>query len=283
MTRSILYVAVVFLLATAGLGAKREWTKLEHCQLIPNPANDGDSFHVRANEKEYIFRLYLVDAPETDAANPARLIEQAKYFEISVPQVIEVGEAAKAFAGEKLAEPFTVFTRMANAMGRSNIERFYAFVHTKDGDLGEQLIANGLARIHGTSATPPGASSSAAERQRLKQLEDEAKRRKVGAWGISGQPSNVASATPQPVASAAAPILVTPALTAPTKNTERAADAGKLDVNTAAEKQLRGLPGIGPVLAQRIIAARPFRSADDLKKVNGIGDKKYDQIRPYFQ
>lgn len=60
-----------------------------------------------------------------------------------------------------------------------------------------------------------------------------------------------------------------------------AVDAGKLDVNTAAEKQLRDLPSIGPVLAQRIIAARPFRSADDLKKVNGIGDKKYVQIRRY--
>jgi competence protein ComEA len=69
----------------------------------------------------------------------------------------------------------------------------------------------------------------------------------------------------------------------PTKNTERAADGGKLDINTAAEKQLRDLPGIGPVLAQRIIAARPFRSADDLKKVNGIGEKKYEKIRLYFQ
>ena len=285
MTRSILYVAVVFLLATAGLGAKREWTKLEHCQLIPNPANDGDSFHVRANEQEYIFRLYLVDAPETDAANPARLIEQAKYFEISVPQLIEVGEAAKAFAGEKLAEPFTVFTRMANAMGRSNIERFYAFVQTKDGDLGEQLIANGLARIHGTSATPPGASSSAAERQRLKQLEDEAKRRKVGAWSMSGQPLNVASATPQPFSNASPSISVTPARAAPIPSPskyERLFPA-QLDINTATEKELRLIPGIGPVLAARIIAARPFRSADDLKKVNGIGDKKYAEIRPYFQ
>jgi DNA uptake protein ComE-like DNA-binding protein len=36
-------------------------------------------------------------------------------------------------------------------------------------------------------------------------------------------------------------------------------------------------------MARRIIDARPFRSADDLKKVSGIGDKKYDQIRPYFQ
>jgi competence protein ComEA len=57
----------------------------------------------------------------------------------------------------------------------------------------------------------------------------------------------------------------------------------KLDVNTATEKELRSLPGIGPVMAARIIAARPFRSANDLKKVNGIGDKKYDHIRPYFK
>ena len=202
-----------------------------------------------------------------------------------MPQLIEVGEAAKAFAGEKLAEPFTVVTHMANAMGRSNIERFYAFAQTKDGDLGEQLIANGLARIHGTSATPPGASSSAAERQRLKQLEDEAKRRKVGAWGMSGQPLNVASATPQPFSNASPSISVTPARAAPIPSPskyERLFPA-KLDINTATEKELRLIPDIGPVLAARIIAARPFRSADDLKKVNGIGDKKYAEIRPYFQ
>jgi DNA uptake protein ComE-like DNA-binding protein len=283
MTRTILFIAVAVSVATAGLEAREEWIKLEDCQLIPNPGNDGDSFHVRANDKEYIFRLYLVDAPETDAANPARLIEQAKHFGISVPQVIEVGEAAKAYAGEKLAEPFTVVTHMANAMGRSNIERFYAFVQTKDGDLGEQLIANGLARIHGISATPPGASSSAAERQRLEQLEDEAKRRKVGGWGMSRQPLNVTSATPQPFVNGSPSI--SPAPAAPilsTSKNERLFPA-KFDINTATEKELRLIPGIGPVMAARIIAARPFRSADDLKKVTGIGDKKYAQIRPYFQ
>jgi DNA uptake protein ComE-like DNA-binding protein len=36
-------------------------------------------------------------------------------------------------------------------------------------------------------------------------------------------------------------------------------------------------------MAARIIAARPFHSADDLKKVSGIADRKYTQIRPYFQ
>ena len=95
MTRRIFFTAVVFSVAAVGVGAEKDWVKLEHCHLVPDPANDGDSFHVRANEKEYIFRLYLVDAPETEAADPARLIEQAKHFGISVPQVIEVGEAAK--------------------------------------------------------------------------------------------------------------------------------------------------------------------------------------------
>ncbi|PYJ42669.1 MAG: hypothetical protein DME80_10970 [Verrucomicrobia bacterium] len=58
---------------------------------------------------------------------------------------------------------------------------------------------------------------------------------------------------------------------------------GRIDVNTATEKELTTVPGIGHVMAARIIAARPFRSADDLKRVSGIGDKKYTQIRPYFQ
>src|SRR6266536_4260942 len=103
MTRTILFIAVAVSVAAVGVGAEKDWVKLERCELIPNPANDGDSFHVRANDKEYIFRLYLVDAPETDAVNPSRLVEQAKHFGITVPQVIEVGERAKTFVGEKLA------------------------------------------------------------------------------------------------------------------------------------------------------------------------------------
>ncbi len=286
MISRILFVVVTIWLAAVDVEARGgEWITLENCRLLPNAANDGDSFHVGVNGKEYIFRLYWVDAPETDAANPARLVEQAKYFEVTVPQVIEVGRSARAFAGDKLSEPFTVTTRMANAMGRSHIERFYAFVQTKDGDLGEQLIANGLARIHGTSAAQPGASSSAAERQKLEQLEDEAKRRKIGGWGMSGQPSSVASATPQPFPNASHSISVTPVPATAIRSTSKSERLfpAKIDINTATEKELRMIPGIGPVMAARIIAARPFRSADDLKKVSGIGDKKYTKIRPYFQ
>ena len=56
----------------------------------------------------------------------------------------------------------------------------------------------------------------------------------------------------------------------------------KLDPNTATVMQLENVRGIGPVLAGRIIAARPFKSSDDLRKVKGIGPKKYAQLRPYF-
>jgi hypothetical protein len=141
----------------------KEWIVLENCRFILNPADDGDSFHVSVGAQEYIFRLYMVDAPETDALTPGRLVEQAKYFGITVPQVIEVGEAAKEFTRRKLSEPFTVFTHMSDAMGRSKIERFYAFVQTKEGDLGEQLVRNGLARNYGYKAVPPGLKNSRLE------------------------------------------------------------------------------------------------------------------------
>lgn len=57
----------------------------------------------------------------------------------------------------------------------------------------------------------------------------------------------------------------------------------KLDPNTASAEQLTQLPGIGKVLAARIVEARgvePFRSIDDLDRVKGIGKKTLDAIRP---
>jgi competence ComEA-like helix-hairpin-helix protein len=292
-----------------GARESKNWIVLENCHFILNPADDGDSFHVSVGTQEYIFRLYMVDAPETDALTPGRLVEQAKYFGITVPQVIEVGEAAKEFTRRKLSEPFTVFTRMSDAMGRSKIERFYAFVQTKDGDLGEQLVRNGLARNYGYKAVPPGLKNSRLEIEKLQQLEDEARQEKIGGWGISAGRLNVHAQKPAPFSvfvaeknarPRATPLSNTfsrisaPSLPSPSTPTINPVEAqkshakerielGQIDINTATEKELKMIPGIGPVMAARIIAARPFRSADDLKKVSGIGDKKYAKIRPYFQ
>ena len=58
---------------------------------------------------------------------------------------------------------------------------------------------------------------------------------------------------------------------------------GKLDVNAASSAELLRIPGIGPVLAQRIVEGRPYQSADNLINVKGIGPKIYERIRQHFR
>ncbi len=56
-----------------------------------------------------------------------------------------------------------------------------------------------------------------------------------------------------------------------------------VNINSATKEQLESLDGIGPVKAQAIIDYRkkngPFKSLEDVKKVDGIGDATFDKIR----
>lgn len=58
---------------------------------------------------------------------------------------------------------------------------------------------------------------------------------------------------------------------------------GPININRATAGELDALPGIGPVLASRIIDYRktngPFLSVDDLQKVSGIGSAKFAQFK----
>jgi competence protein ComEA len=61
-------------------------------------------------------------------------------------------------------------------------------------------------------------------------------------------------------------------------------EGSRVLLNTAGEAELISLPGIGPVLARRIIAHRqrdgPYQRLEDLLQVEGIGPKLLERIRP---
>ncbi|MEV0300338.1 ComEA family DNA-binding protein [Streptomyces prasinus] len=74
-----------------------------------------------------------------------------------------------------------------------------------------------------------------------------------------------------------------PAAGGPAGTAPGAGPATPVSLNTATLDQLDGLPGVGPVLAQHILDYRTrnggFRSVDELREVNGIGDRRFADLR----
>ncbi len=60
---------------------------------------------------------------------------------------------------------------------------------------------------------------------------------------------------------------------------------GKVNINTATEAQIALLPGLGPKLATEVVNYRRnnggFKTVEDIKKVSGVGDKKFEKIKDY--
>ncbi len=52
-----------------------------------------------------------------------------------------------------------------------------------------------------------------------------------------------------------------------------------VDLNSASEKDLEALPGVGPATAKKIVAGRPYKSADELKKA-GLNNKVIESLKP---
>jgi competence protein ComEA len=60
-------------------------------------------------------------------------------------------------------------------------------------------------------------------------------------------------------------------------------EANKVNINKASKAELAKLPGIGDKIAEEIIKYRekngPFKTIQDIKKVSGVGDKKFEAIK----
>ena len=243
-----------------------KWEVLDGCRLMTNSAMDGDSFHVLYKDRDYLIRLYFVDAPETDASLHERIEDQAEYFGIAVADVPRGGALATRLTRDKLTgRDFTVVTRWQNAMGRSGSARFYGIVLVQGKSLADELVSNGLARIYGLRANWPDNTRSATIINRLKNLEITAREERRGLWDLK------VFARAAPGAGKAAEVKVAKA------------GAGMVEVNEATFEELQRLPGIGPVLARGIMAHRPYTKVDDLLKVPGIGPRYMQKFRSHVR
>ncbi|WP_018143503.1 ComEA family DNA-binding protein [Alloscardovia criceti] len=68
---------------------------------------------------------------------------------------------------------------------------------------------------------------------------------------------------------------------------EQSQQAQGININTATAEELQNIPGVGPVMAQKILDYRsthgPFHSVDDLMEVSGIGAKTLEKMRAHVR
>jgi competence protein ComEA len=188
---------------------------------------------------------------------------------------MDFGKAAGVKTAALLAKPFTVHTYFRDALGDGQNRRVYGFVTTADGnDLAEELVKSGLARAFGVYADGPGGRSPEDYKALLADLELQAAKRGLGIWKETIWEK-----------------LPIERLEQRKDDNEINAAVGKqplppgfkLDPNKAAMDDLLKLPKIAEELANRITEGRPYKNLDDLDRVDGIGPKTLELLKPYLE
>jgi len=253
--------------------------RFDDVRFIESPANDGDSFLVEAGHRQIHLRLYFVDSPESRYSNEDdlhRLREQTQYFGLSAPETtLGYGREASRYVKQRLAKPFTIHTAFVDALGRSRSGRVYGFVTTSTGeDLSSLLVAQGLARTYGRGRETPNGKSPTQMFRTLHDIQETAMSKGIGIWSKS-DPLQMAFLKEKYRDGDRAKLQRR-------RSEKRQEDEKGIDLNRASKAELQSIKGIGPVLAERIVSGRPYRKIDDLNRIQGIGPKKLNRLRPYF-
>jgi len=262
-----------------------ELESIPNCKLQVTDWADGDSFLIETPEGDsFTIRLYGVDCVELhvgDATDARRLRSQRRYFGItgfgddtekSIELAKSFGQMAKEETVRLLAKPFTVHTSFADGRGDGKYKRIYAFIELSNGeDLGSALVAKGLARAFGVSRSTYRGQSQGEMRESLADLELQAAKRGLGIWAKTDWEKLPGERREDREEEEALALAVDGGGKLP--------EGAKVNINTAARDELMLLPGIGEVMAIRIIEGRPFKRVEDLTKVSGIGEGTLKKLR----
>ncbi|MFK7850152.1 MAG: thermonuclease family protein [Akkermansiaceae bacterium] len=166
----------------------------QNCSLVSDRGNDGDSFKVKLPDGRIeIIRLYFVDSPESafksyrnGETNHARIGHQARAFNITPEQAVEIGKKAKNYTLSLLSKsPFTIHTEWDSPF---NDQRYHAFIEFdaryKPRFLHERLVKEGLARIYTKGAEMPDGTSEKEQESQLRKIEKTAKTTRAGGWSF---------------------------------------------------------------------------------------------------
>jgi len=181
----VIWMLLIFACCEAEAADKKKLAKLTDCQYVAQKYNDGDSFGVKCGTDEYIFRLYFVDAPETNLRYAERTREQSEHFGVTLDETMKAGVKAKEAVRDILQQPFVVWTRWASAQGRGKVPRYYGFIEIEGKGLAEILVSMGLARTKGVKSKLPSGEKSKVYVERLNTLEREAQQWGIGIWAGS--------------------------------------------------------------------------------------------------
>jgi endonuclease YncB( thermonuclease family) len=161
----------------------KPWEKLEGCRIVESFGNDGDSFHVMHQGKEYVFRICFADCPETSMTYPDRIKAQADWWGIKNEDVVKARHDATDFTMKLLKDKeFTAYTKHKDARGNSKLGREFVMIRVGTSFLSEALVKAGLARSYGYAVATPDGDSRNDYRHKLDLLEKKAKHDHVGGW-----------------------------------------------------------------------------------------------------
>ena len=282
------WLAILLFLVSLPAPAANPLVRLENCTLIRTDWADGDSFLVRtADGVEHTLRLYGADCIEwhvTDNTDARRLWAQRRFFGISeaggsppasITAAKEFGRLAALKTTELLEQPFTIHTAFADARGDGKHKRIYGFVTTAGGrDLASELVSLGLARAFGVYRETPDHKHFDEYREALRDRELQAAKRGTGVWALTDWDKLPAERRQQRDEEAELDLA---------KGRKATLAEASIDPNTAARDELMTLPGIGEVMANRIIENRPYSSPEDLSRVSGIGETTLKRLRPFLK